>query len=125
MGGMASAEVDADTPNSTSLADGGAPVTPEQSSEGMASLPAIPEQKLVPVEASVVEAVNQLSSQDFASLDLDALLQNTVVSATKSELKEDEAPAITTVITREEILRWGYLIAGRSRERVTSRRRLA
>src|SRR5439155_16301910 len=31
-----------------------------------------------------------------------------VVSATKSELREDEAPAITTVITRDELRRWGY-----------------
>ena len=31
-----------------------------------------------------------------------------VVSATKSAVREDEAPAITTVISREEIRRWGY-----------------
>jgi outer membrane receptor for ferrienterochelin and colicins len=42
------------------------------------------------------------------SIDLASLLENVVVSATKSELREDEAPAITTVITREEIRRWGY-----------------
>ena len=45
---------------------------------------------------------------DLADLDLEALLQNTVVTATKSEVKEDEAPAIATVISREEIRRWGY-----------------
>jgi iron complex outermembrane receptor protein len=46
--------------------------------------------------------------RDIADLDLEALLQNTVVTATKSEVKEDEAPAIATVIGREEIRRWGY-----------------
>jgi outer membrane receptor protein involved in Fe transport len=70
--------------------------------------PAPPEERVAPAEASVVEAINELNRQDFESLDLEALLQNTVVAATKSELKEDDAPAITTVISREEILRWGY-----------------
>jgi iron complex outermembrane receptor protein len=45
---------------------------------------------------------------DIADLDLEALLENTVVTATKSEVKEDHAPAIITVIGREEIRRWGY-----------------
>src|SRR5262249_43452931 len=47
-------------------------------------------------------------SGQLDGLDLAGLLDNVVVSATKSELREDEAPAITTVITREEIRRWGY-----------------
>lgn len=46
---------------------------------------------------------NQLDELDLASL-----LENVVVTATKSELREDEAPAITTVVRREEIRRWGY-----------------
>jgi iron complex outermembrane receptor protein len=41
-------------------------------------------------------------------LDLANLLENVVVSATKSALREDEAPAITTVVSRDEIRRWGY-----------------
>jgi outer membrane receptor for ferrienterochelin and colicins len=44
----------------------------------------------------------------FEELDLANLLENLVVSATKTEVKEDEAPAITTVVTIEEIRRWGY-----------------
>jgi iron complex outermembrane receptor protein len=45
---------------------------------------------------------------DIADLDLEALLQYSLVTATKSQVKEDEAPAIATVIGREEIRRWGY-----------------
>jgi outer membrane receptor for ferrienterochelin and colicins len=41
-------------------------------------------------------------------VDLASLLENVVVSATKTALKEDQAPAITTVVSREEIRRWGY-----------------
>lgn len=47
-------------------------------------------------------------SNQLDELDLASLLENVVVTATKSELREDEAPAITTVIRREEIRRWGY-----------------
>ena len=106
MDGVASAEADAGLQDSMSLVDGGPPATPEPIPEALA--PAVPEQELVPVQASMVAAANEISNEDFASLDLGALLENTIVAATKSELKEDEAPAITTVITREDILRWGY-----------------
>lgn len=48
------------------------------------------------------------SAEGMDELDLNNLLENVVVTATKSALREDEAPAITTVVNREEIRRWGY-----------------
>ncbi len=45
---------------------------------------------------------------DVADLDLAVLLDRVVVAATKSAMREDQAPAITTVISREEIEQWGY-----------------
>ena len=61
-----------------------------------------------PVETDVVDMLSAIKGQDLSTLDLEALLENVVVTATKSEIKEDEAPAITTVVNREEIQRWGY-----------------
>ncbi len=61
--------------------------------------------------ASEIDFSRYLSSEgieDITALDLEALLENVVVSATKSGVKEDLAPAITTVINRDEIQRWGY-----------------
>jgi outer membrane receptor for ferrienterochelin and colicins len=58
--------------------------------------------------AEVTEVLSALDGQDLSALDLEALLENVVVAATKSQVKEDLAPAITTVIGREEIQRWGY-----------------
>ena len=109
-GRAAIAEVDADTPASAVPADGGAPEAAEPAPGASAPAPAVPELQAAPAEASAVEleATNEISNQDFGLLDLEALLQTTVVAATKSEMKEDEAPAITKVVTREEILRWGY-----------------
>ena len=60
------------------------------------------------VENEVDDMLNAIKGQDLAELDLAALLENLVVTATKSEIGEDQAPAITTVISREEIERWGY-----------------
>lgn len=54
------------------------------------------------------EVLSVLGGQDLSTLDLEAFLENVVVTATKSEVREDEAPAITTVISRDEIQRWGY-----------------
>ena len=59
-------------------------------------------------ENEIKDVLNAIQGQDLATLDLEALLENVVVTATKSEIKEDEAPAITTVVSREEIQRWGY-----------------
>lgn len=56
----------------------------------------------------VTEVLTALDGQDLSALDLEALLENEVVAATKSRVKEDQAPAITTVIGRDEIQRWGY-----------------
>ena len=60
------------------------------------------------LDVETTEMFNALKGQDLATLDLEALLENVVVSATKFEVKEDEVPAITTVITREDIQHWGY-----------------
>ena len=60
------------------------------------------------VENDVVDMLTAIKGQDLSELDLAALLENVVVTATKSEIGEDQAPAITTVIGREEIQRWGY-----------------
>jgi outer membrane receptor for ferrienterochelin and colicins len=60
------------------------------------------------VESEVKDMLSAIKGQDLSELDLEALLENFVVTATKSELREDEAPAITTVVSRDEILRWGY-----------------
>ena len=59
-------------------------------------------------EADVSQVLTALGGQDLSTLDLEALLENVVVAATKSEVKEDEAPAIITVVSRDEIQRWGY-----------------
>lgn len=59
-------------------------------------------------EADVSKVLTALGGQDLSTLDLEALLENVVVAATKSEVKEDEAPAIITVVSRDEIQRWGY-----------------
>ncbi len=59
-------------------------------------------------ELEVADLLSAIKGQDLAELDLEALLENVVVTATKSEIGEDRAPAITTVIDREEIARWGY-----------------
>lgn len=64
-----------------------------------------------PEGASVSPAPSELmgrSAEDMDGLDLESLLENVVVSATKSALREDEAPAITTVVSRDDIRRWGY-----------------
>jgi outer membrane receptor protein involved in Fe transport len=55
-----------------------------------------------------VATANASEMGGIEQLDLANLLENFVVSATKTEVKEDEAPAITTVITSDEIRRWGY-----------------
>lgn len=72
----------------------------------------VPEAQSLPADAGVSAGQPELqlgeNVKDLAELDLEALLQNTVVTATKTEVKEDEAPAIATVIGRDEIRRWGY-----------------
>lgn len=52
-----------------------------------------------------------LSSNDenqFASMDLEQLLEVRVVTATKTETKLSDAPAIISVVSRDDIARWGY-----------------
>jgi len=45
---------------------------------------------------------------DLASKSLEELLNIPVVTATKTERKLSEAPATVSVVTREDITRWGY-----------------
>ncbi|MBN2575317.1 MAG: TonB-dependent receptor [Deltaproteobacteria bacterium] len=59
-------------------------------------------------EHEVVDMLSAIKGQDLSEFDLAALLENVVVTATKSEIGEDRAPAVTTVIGREEIQTWGY-----------------
>jgi len=44
----------------------------------------------------------------FASMDLEQLLEVRVVTATKTETKLSDAPAIISVVSRDDIARWGY-----------------
>ncbi len=88
-------------------AGGAADATPSREDAPTAS-PPLEETKPTPGESDVVDVLSAIKGQDLSTLDLEALLENVVVTATKSEIKEDEAPAITTVINREEIQRWGY-----------------
>ena len=60
------------------------------------------------IESEVVDMLSAIKGQDLSELDLEALLENVVVAVTKSEIGEDHAPAVTTIISREEIQRWGY-----------------
>lgn len=79
-----------------------------------AEAPAALNTAAIAVEPESSEATNPLDPfagetwRDMSELDLETLMQTTIVTATKSEVKEDEAPAIATVISRDEILRWGY-----------------
>jgi iron complex outermembrane receptor protein len=69
------------------------------------SLPELPESAASPAPDGAPRAEG---TDGLDGLDLANLLENVVVSATKSAVREDEAPAITTVINRDEIRRWGY-----------------
>lgn len=44
----------------------------------------------------------------FATMDLEQLLEVRVVTATKTETKLSDAPAIISVVSRDDIARWGY-----------------
>jgi len=101
-------------------ADAGAAAGPAASASDPARTPA-PEPEPSPPPPSSAEASSPSEAATTAEvlqhpteanpldeLDLAGLLENVVVTATKSELREDEAPAITTVIRREEMRRWGY-----------------
>ena len=70
--------------------------------------PPVGEENGAAVEPEIVDMLSAIKGQDLSELDLEALLEDVVVTATKSEIGEDRAPAITSVITREEIARWGY-----------------
>jgi outer membrane receptor for ferrienterochelin and colicins len=72
------------------------------------AIPMRPSEGTTPIETEVAEVLDAIHGQDLSTLDLEALLENVVVTATKSALGEDEAPAVMTVIGRDEILRWGY-----------------
>jgi iron complex outermembrane receptor protein len=117
--GSAVAQTDALPPTDTRPADAGtAPVEIGAPAEAEVGVPALPasepwapppaEENGTAVENEVVDMLSAIKGQDLSELDLAALLENVVVTATKSEIGEDRAPAITTVIDREEIQRWGY-----------------
>jgi outer membrane receptor for ferrienterochelin and colicins len=103
-------------PVSSPNADAGAPEVGTDDAGTAES--GVPEAEVVPfepaqdnassVENEVVDMLSAIKGQDLSELDLAALLENVVVTATKSEIGEDQAPAITTVISREEIQTWGY-----------------
>lgn len=61
-----------------------------------------------PTETSNSAAAAEPEARDIADLDLEELFQKTVVTATKSAVKQDDAPAVVTVVGRDEIRRWGY-----------------
>jgi iron complex outermembrane receptor protein len=73
----------------------------ESEPAGAATVPVV--ESPAPIEGDTPELENGLGD-----LDLAALLDKVVVTATKSAMREDQAPAITTVISREEIQQWGY-----------------
>jgi outer membrane receptor for ferrienterochelin and colicins len=106
----AAAETDAHTDGLAFSSDAG--VAPDQ-----VTSPEVPPPSIDPVsetanrpvlDVETLEVVKALNGQDLDTLDLEALLENVVVTATKFEVKEDEVPAIMTVITRDDIQQWGY-----------------
>ena len=82
-------------------------VSPEAAAEGRAP-PELEVEEDFAVESEIVDMLSAIKGQDLSELDLAALLENVVVTATKSEIGEDQAPAVTTVIGRDEIQLWGY-----------------
>jgi iron complex outermembrane receptor protein len=59
-------------------------------------------------DAGAPAAVPAQRGLDVADLDLDSLLNQTVVSSTKSAVRGAEAPAVITIVTAEEIAARGY-----------------
>lgn len=53
-------------------------------------------------------ATGLADESQFASMDLEQLLEVRVVTATKTETKLSDAPAIISVVSRDDITRWGY-----------------
>jgi len=103
----AAAQTDAELPPSTDAGVTTDATVPSDDTTPAANIP-LQETTSPAVETDVVDLLSAINGQDLSTLDLEALLENVVVTATKSEIKEDEAPAITTVINRDEIQRWGY-----------------
>jgi iron complex outermembrane receptor protein len=64
---------------------------------------------LTPAAARAQAGGKKAQNEDF---DLVKLLNVEVSSATKTSESLDEAPAVVTVVTREEIQRWGYRTVG-------------
>jgi outer membrane receptor for ferrienterochelin and colicins len=113
------ANVDAGSADSASApADAAAP-TDEAGADASATTTAAPSSppSLPPVQPEAASPSSDFApptdtTEGLDELDLANLLENVVVSATKSALREDEAPAITTVVNRDEIRRWGYQSVG-------------
>ena len=69
----------------------------------------LPNEDLGPLpEGDNLEGEEDFEVSDFADMSLEDLLAVTVVTATKTERRLSEAPAIVTVLTRQDMLRWGY-----------------
>jgi outer membrane receptor for ferrienterochelin and colicins len=102
------AQIDAQVEVPVSAAEAGVTADARCPTEDTTPAATLPLEEANPAEAEVDNMLSAIKGQDVSALDLEALLENVVVTATKSEIKEDEAPAITTVISREEIQRWGY-----------------
>lgn len=78
------------------------------------------DRKTVEIEMDIVETVSGVRSEDVSGLDLDnrqpaearieyvPLSEVTVVSATKSEQKISEAPAVISIVTAQQIKQRGY-----------------
>lgn len=105
---IAAAQIDAPVEVPAPAVDAGVTADARRPMEDTIPAATLPLEEAKPVEAEVDNMLSAIKGQDISTLDLEALLENVVVTATKSEIKEDEAPAITTVISREEIQRWGY-----------------
>ena len=72
--------------------------------EGAAS----PDSALFGDHSTIGGDLNDPTADSFAGMSLADLMQIDVVTATKSAVSLDEAPAIISVVTKEDIRLWGY-----------------
>ncbi|HKQ68440.1 MAG TPA: TonB-dependent receptor plug domain-containing protein, partial [Polyangiaceae bacterium] len=71
--------------------------------------PSAPKIATPPGQASAAQtSASDSDLQELESLSLEVLLETKVVTATKTARTVEEAPAVVSVVTREDIARWGY-----------------